>query len=397
MCRVAPAKSAERTSTYFHRFLAFAIGRFDVVTESSGINVVLPRFAASQTEAIDELLTIEQIEPPETVKLRPGDVLVRVRSASISFVDFIMMTGQYRHMASPPYVPGLEFAGDIIWTGSEVSSFSVGDKVMSDFMTVGPRSKGEYQRSGAWSTFAVAPEAGLYPLPSNFSYDEGCSFLGSYETAYFALVKRANLQPGERVLITGASGASGMAMVQIAKILGAEVIVTGRSRKKLETVLSAGADHAIELDSENTDGLTDTLRAETKAISNGVGVDAVIDTVGGAIGYSALRTLKFEGRFVIVGWASNVSESGGRDTFEPDRLPTNIMQMKCLQVMGSPMVIYSMANPEWRSKQITQVTAWAEEGLLRPHVSHSFPAEDFRNAAHAKFDGDVVGSCVINF
>ena len=364
----------------------------------SGIRIVLPGFANTQAEAIDQLLSIEPAEVPDTTKLGPSDVVVRVRSASISFVDFIMMTGQYQHMASPPYVPGLEFSGEIAWTGSEVRNFSVGDKVISDFMTVGPRSKGAYQQSGAaWSSFAVAPENGLYPLPSGFSFAQGCSFLGSYETAYFALVKRAKLQAGERVLITGASGASGMAMVQIARILGAEVIVTGRSSRKLEAVLSAGADHAIQLDGDNTGSLASTLRTQVKTITNGAGVDAVIDTVGGAIGDAALRTLKFEGRFVIVGWASNVSESGGRQTFEPDRLPTNIMQMKCLQVMGSPMVIYSMANPAWRAKQIAQVTAWAEEGLLRPHVSHSFRAEDFREAANAKLRGEVVGSCVINF
>ena len=111
----------------------------------SGIRIVLPGFANTQAEAIDQLLSIEPAEVPDTTKLGPSDVVVRVRSASISFVDFIMMTGQYQHMASPPYVPGLEFSGEIAWTGSEVRNFSVGDKVMSDFMTVGPRSKGAYQ------------------------------------------------------------------------------------------------------------------------------------------------------------------------------------------------------------------------------------------------------------
>lgn len=364
---------------------------------NTGVNIVLPEFASTQAEAINDLLFLETIGFPDTNNLRSNDVVVRVKSASVSFVDFIMMTGQYQHMASPPYVPGLEFSGEIAWVGSDVKNYRVGDKVMSDFMSVGPRSKSDYQRTGAWSTFAVAPETGIYPMPDGFSYEQGASFLANYETAYFALVKRANIQPGERVLITGASGASGMAMVQIAKILGAEVIVTGRSGKKLEQVIAAGADHALDLSSTDSESLTRTLREKTKAFTDDVGVDVVIDTVGGPIGQSVLRTLKFEGRFVIVGWASNVSERGGRETFEPDRLPTNIIQMKCLQVMGSPMVIYSMANPEWRAQQVQQIMDWAAEGLLVPKVSHSFPAEDFRRAANAKFNGEVVGSCVINF
>ncbi|MEM9314581.1 MAG: zinc-binding dehydrogenase [Pseudomonadota bacterium] len=367
------------------------------MVETSGSRIVLPRYAETQVQAIDDLLSLEPMDFPETSELKPTDVVVRVKSAAVSFVDFIMMTGQYQHRASPPYVPGLEFSGEIAWAGSGVRSLSVGDRVMSDFMTVGPRSKGEYQQSGAWSSFVVAPEAGVLALPPGFSYPQGCSFLANSETAYFALVKRANLRPGERVLITGASGASGMAMVQIAKILGAEVFVTGRARSKLNAVVAAGADHAIELDTSDPTALPATLRREIEALTDGAGVDAVIDTVGGITGYAAFRTLKFEGRFVIVGWASNVSQSGGRQTFEPDRLPTNIMQMKCLQVMGSPMVIYSMGNPGWRNKQKDQVLAWAKEGRLQPQVSHEFPVKEFRSAARAKFGGEVVGSCVLNF
>ncbi|MEM8493610.1 MAG: NADPH:quinone oxidoreductase family protein [Pseudomonadota bacterium] len=367
------------------------------MTERRGVSIVLPEFASTQRQAIDELLVLQEAVLPEPAALKTTDLIVGVKSAAVSFVDFIMMTGQYQHMASPPYVPGLEFSGEVLWVGSDVKALTLGDRVMSDFMTVGPRSKGDYQQSGAWSSFAVAPESGLRRVPDDFDYDEAASFQANCETAFFAMVKRANVQRGERVLITGASGASGVAMVQIGKVLGAEVIVTGRSQRKLDAVLEAGADHAIVLSEPESGDLVAALREETRRITDKKGVDVVIDTVGGEVGYAAMRTLKFEGRMVIVGWASNVSASGGRDTFEPDRLPTNIMQMKCLQVLGSPMVIYSMANPDWRTHQISQVLAWASEGLLRPHVSHAYPVAEYRTAARAKFSGDVVGSCVLNF
>lgn len=360
--------------------------------------IVLPEFAQSPEQAVNELLVLEACDPPKPEKLKPTDVIVATKSAAVSFVDFIMMTGQYQHMASPPYVPGLEFSGDVIWAGSEVKQFSVGDRVLSDFMTVGPRSKGNYQSSGGWASHVVAPEHGLRRLPDYLTYDQGASFLANFETAYFALVKRANLQANETVLITGASGASGMAMVQIAKLLGARVIVSGRSSEKLLAAMDQGADFMIAQDqcAEGLDALS-FMRESTRAITSGRGVDVVIDTVGGETGYAAMRSLKFEGRMVIVGWASNVSADGGRETFESDRLPTNIMQMKCLQVMGSPMVIYSMTNPEWRAHQLTEIIGWANEGKILPHVSLSAPAEEFQQVASAKLRGAVVGSCVLSF
>ena len=369
-----------------------------MVKPTTAKRIVLPEFAQSPEQAVNELLVLEACDPPKPEKLKPTDVIVATKSAAVSFVDFIMMTGQYQHMASPPYVPGLEFSGDVIWVGSEVKQFSVGDRVLSDFMTVGPRSKGNYQSSGGWASHVVAPEHGLRRLPDYLTYDQGASFLANFETAYFALVKRANLQANETVLITGASGASGMAMVQIAKLLGARVIVSGRSSEKLLAAMDQGADFMIAQDqcAEGLDALS-FMRQSTRAITSGRGVDVVIDTVGGETGYAAMRSLKFEGRMVIVGWASNVSADGGRETFESDRLPTNIMQMKCLQVMGSPMVIYSMANPEWRAHQLTEIIGWANEGKISPHVSLSAPAEEFQQVASAKLRGAVVGSCVLSF
>ena len=208
--------------------------------------------------------------------------------------------------------------------------------------------------------------------------------------------KRANIQAGENVLITGASGAAGMAAVELAKILSARVIVTGRSDQKLSQVLGHGADEAIKLASSDSIATGEKLRVKVKELTGGDGVDVVYDTVGGDMGYEALRSLKFGGRYVVVGWASNVSESGGRNTFVPDRLPTNILQMKCLQVMGSPMVIYSMRNPDWRKKQISQISKWADEKKIHPFVSHQFPLDSFKEAARAKINGEVTGSCVLS-
>jgi NADPH2:quinone reductase len=355
--------------------------------------IELQRYGSTPIEAVEKYLKIEEMPVPDIGRLGPRELAIKIHSSSINFVDLIMMTGQYQHMAQPPYVPGLEFSGEVVGVGNEVSQFKPGDRVLSDYMAVGPRSKGDYQGCGGWASYAIAPVNGVHPLPDEMSFDEGCCLLANSETAYFALAKRARLIAGETVLITGASGAAGMAAIQTAKILGATVIVSGRSEQKLAHALAHGADFAVQSTETDDSG---ALRGAVKDLTDGNGVDVVYDTVGGEVGYEALRSLRFGGRYVIVGWSSNVAETGGRDTFIPDKLPTNIIQMKCLEVLGSPMVIFSMQNPEWRTQQINQVMEWARAGRLKPYISHRYPLDDFKDAAIAKFAGKVTGSCVIN-
>jgi len=225
------------------------------------------------------------------------------------------------------------------------------------------------------------------------TYAQSAALLANYETGFFALKKRAKVRKGESVLITGASGAAGMATVELAKSFGARVIATGRSDKKLEAVKGQGADHVI-----NTSDFTGkALRAAVRSVNDDRDVDVVIDMVGGDHGRDAFRCLGFGGKFIIVGWASNVSSKGGRQGFVPDELPTNIMQMKCLKVMGSPMVIYSMQNPDWRDYQISEILSMAEAGKINPYTSHQYPLDDFKSAAKAKLAGEITGSCVLNF
>lgn len=357
---------------------------------AQGERLILPRFGSTPKEAVEELLQLEEMPFPDVSKLGSTDVVVGVRSTSVAFVDLIMMTGQYQHMAAPPYTPGIEYSGEVLWVGEEVRSVAPGDHVVGDYMRVGPRSPGSYQGYGGWASYAVAPEAGLLRAPTGFDFSESCVFYTSYETAYFALVKRAQLQPGESVLVTGGSGATGMAAIQLAKALGATVIVSGRSEAKLAVCTSFGADHVVDTSSEAS-----VLRDQVRELTGGKGCSVVYDTVGGAVGSAAFRSLAFCGRYVIVGWASNIAESKGRETFQPDQLPTNIMQMKGLQVMGSPMVIYSMKNPAWRKTQIEALVEMADGGRLRPYVSSRFRLADVREAAGAKLASQVVGSCIL--
>ena len=246
-----------------------------------GKRINLPRYAASQEDAVENVLHLEDMPAPDPAALQPNEVIVAVKSAAISFVDLLMMSGQYQHMVPLPCTPGMEYAGVVTAAGRD-ARFKVGDAVLSDIMLTGPRSKGDYQANGGWASFAVAPDNALHPIPKGFTFDQACNFLYGYETAYYAFMNRGNLKPGETVLINGASGSTGMAAVQTAKILGAQVIATGRTKDKLEIVKSFGADHVIETSDAGPTGVR-RFRDEVKALTGGEGAHVVFDTVGGRL------------------------------------------------------------------------------------------------------------------
>jgi NADPH2:quinone reductase len=302
-------------------------------------------------------------------------------------VDLVMASGQYQHVPEPPYTPGLEYAGDVVAVGrptAPVGRASVparpGDRVLVDGMATGPRSLGAHRREGGFGSYAVAPASAVIPLPEGLSYDEGACLLGGFETAWHALVHRARVKPGETVLVLGASGSTGLAAVQVAKKLGAIVIAAGRSREKLAAAREA--DHLVGVDA---------LRDEVKALVPR-GVDVVYDAVGGPISVEALRACGFGARFVVVGWSSTPFVArGGRD---PNVLPTNLILMKSIDVLGSPAAIAAHRDPALRQVRLDQILAWAREGL-RPHVGAVYPFEALKEALTAKWEGRHAGNVVV--
>lgn len=363
------------------------------VTVPPGLRVSLPRFAESQRDALENVL--EVVTDPGEYEIQSDEVLVRVRASSVTFADLLMLSGQYQHKPRTPFTPGMEYSGEVVAVGgSAAAEFAVGDRVVNDFTHAGPRSTGAYQVNGGWATYAVAPASALHKIPDTFSYEQGANLFVNYETAYYALVNRARLQAGEVVLITGASGAAGMATIQTAKILGAKVIVTGRSEDKLRTLHDWGADSTIHTPGSDPG----RFRDQVKEFTGGAGADVVIDTVGGPTGLEAMRSLTFGGRLVIVGWAANttVAQGGGRGGSDgANTLPTNIMQMKGLYVMGSPMVIHTFRDPSIRPPRTAAILDWVAQGLVTPFVSHRYPLARIRDAGLARLAGDVTGGCVV--
>jgi NADPH2:quinone reductase len=362
-----------------------------------GSRVNVSEFAESPPEAIDTVMSLVEQPPPDREQLGAHEVIVRVRSAAVGWVDLLMTSGQYQHMAKPPYTPGLESAGEVVGCGSLVKSTREGAKVIVDGFLAGPRSLGAYQSQGSFATYVVVPEEAVVPLPPPLSFDQGASLLSSYETAYHCLLTRGQLKAGETVLIHGASGATGLAAVHVAKIVGAKVIATGRSPDKLAVVKANGADHVI--DTKGEDGGLRSFKEEVKSLTGGHGVDVVYDGVGGDISIESLRCVRFGARFLIVGWAATPSVAkgkGGRGAPNANQLPTNLIMMKSLDVLGCPTAISTAMNPSSRPPRLRAVLSWAEEGKIHPHVSHTFALSDFKAALTAKWKGEVIGGAVLH-
>lgn len=358
----------------------------------AGLRVVVSEFGQSPLEAIDKHTALVPMPAPDPSVLAANEVIVAVKSASVGWVDLLMTSGQYQHMAKPPYTPGLECAGEIVAKGSGVESIAIGDGVLVDGFLAGPRSLGAYQSQGGFASYVVVPSEAVIRLPGSLDFDQGCNLLGNYETAYHCLITRGRLTRGETVLIHGASGSTGLAAVQVAKIVGATVIATGRNEEKLQIVKEHGADHVIVVKDA---GFKDVV----KTITNGRGVDVVYDGVGGETSIESLRCVKFGARFVIVGWAATpfvAQGKGQRGAPNANVLPTNLIMMKGLDVLGCPTAIGTANDPSLRPPRLAQILQWAKEGAIKPYVSHRFALADYAEAMKAKWTGAVIGGCVLH-
>jgi NADPH2:quinone reductase len=367
------------------------------MTSNTDIKVVVTAFGETPMHALDTTIECQPCPRPDPADLSPTDVIVAVKSAAVGWVDLLMTSGQYQHMVQPPYTPGIEYSGEVAWVGAAVDTLSVGDRVMADGLRTGPRSLGDHQTWGGFASWAVAPAAALRPLPSAWTYDQGTNFFGNYETAWHCLVARGRLQPGETLLVHGASGSTGLAAVHLAKIIGATVIATGRSPDKLAQIAEHGADHVVC--TTNADGSPRRFRDDVKALTGGRGVDVVYDGVGGAITLETLRCMRFGARLLVVGWAATpfvARGKGKRGAPNANQLPTNLILMKGLDVLGCPTAITTHRNPTVRERRMAALMAWVNEGKLQPHAGPAFALADFAAAMRAKWSSSFVGGCVLH-
>lgn len=312
-----------------------------------------------------EPLTLEYTDV-ESPPVGPNDVRVRVRAAGVNFADSLMATGRYQVKPPVPFSPGLEAAGDVIEVGADVTRLKVGDRVL------GLTSWGGYAEE------VVAEATRFLVVPDDMDYVTAAGFSLTYGTSHLALSYRARLLAGETLVVHGAGGGVGLTAVEVGKLMGARVIATAGAPEKLELAASRGADALINYRRED-------VRERIMDLTDGRGADVVYDPVGGDVFKASLRSMAFEGRILVIGFAAGMVP----------QIPANHLLVKNVDVIGFFWGAYKVHNRDRLVQSIHQLVDWWKDGRLRPHVSKTFPLREAEDAINYLLARKSTGKVVI--
>jgi NADPH2:quinone reductase len=293
-----------------------------------------------------------------------NQVVIRVRAIGLNYLDILSIAGKYQEKGPLPFIPGVEAAGTVV-AGSPDSSFQVGDKVM----TVGNAACAEYMAATPETTFVI---------PESMSFEEAAAFQLVYQTAHMALVHRARLRSDEYLLVHAGAGGVGTAAIQIGCLLGARVIATAGSDKKLKVCLNAGADTAINYRQEN-------VVKKVQDITNGQGVDVVFDPVGGSIFEASTRCVAFEGRILSIGFASG----------EIPSIAVNRILLKNMDVIGLFWGNYRKFNPQQINRTQADLYRLWNDGKIKPVIYRKFAFENLPQALSELAERKSYGKIVV--
>ncbi len=322
-------------------------------------------------EAIAEDIGSVAVRDVELAPPGPGEVQVRLKACAVNFPDLLMIQGKYQFKPPLPFAPGGEAAGDVVACGADVSEFAPGDAVV-----IGPR-------YGGFAEAINVDVAQVKPKPAAMTYAEAAAYQTTYLTAYVALKPRGHLQPGETLLVHGATGGVGLAAVELGKYFGATVIATGGRDDKLAVVKSRGADHVINYTRE--DGSLGGFRDEVKRLTDGRGADVIYDPVGGDVFDESMRCINWGGRLLTIGFTS------GR---WPEA-PVNLILIKQISVIGVRAGEYGRRDPAAGREVSAALTRLADDGVIKPHISHALPLEEAVAAMRLLENREVVGKAVL--
>jgi NADPH2:quinone reductase len=295
----------------------------------------------------------------------PGEVRVKVRAAAVNFPDLLMTRGEYQFKPPLPFTSGMEMSGEVDALGEGVTRWAIGDTVVGG------------SKTGGFSEYTLAPAEALRPKPTRLSFAEASAYGAAYLTAYVALVRRAQAQPGEWVLVHGAAGGVGLACVDLARRLGCRVIAASASDDKLQVIKEEYAPDAVI-------NVTGGFRDEVKAITGG-GADIIYDPVGGDVFDESVRCIAFDGRLLVVGFTSG-------------RIPTvsvNMPLIKGFSVVGVRAGEYGRQFPDKGAENAQAVWRLADEGLIRPRVHAELPLSKWREGFDLLADRKVIGKAVL--
>jgi NADPH2:quinone reductase len=312
---------------------------------------------------LPDTLVLEEIPSP---KAGAKQVVITVKACGVNFPDTLIIQNKYQFKPELPFSPGGEVAGIIKEVGEGVSHLNIGDTVIA--MT-------------GWGGFAeevLTDASRVFPVPPVFDFKTAATFAYVFGTSYHALKDRAQLKEGETVLVLGASGGVGLAAVQLAKVMGAKVIAAASTEAKLAVCSQYGADAVVNYTDDN-------WREQIKTLTDGKGVDVVYDAVGGHYAEPALRSMAWNGRYLVVGFAA-----GGIP-----KIPLNLPLLKGCAVVGVFWGEFATRQKKDNQANMMQLFGWLMQGKIKPHISAEYPLEQAAQALNDLLERKATGKVVL--
>jgi len=321
-----------------------------------------------------QALICERFGPPEDLVLRQvpvpqpgeGEVRIRVHAAGLNFPDTLIIQDKYQIKAQPPFAPGGELAGVVDAIGPGVMRLKVGDRVAA------------LTHWGGFAEYAIAKQTRTTLVPETMDLDTAAAFTLVYGTSHYALRQRGALKPGETVLVLGASGGVGLSAIEIAKALGTHVIAGASTAEKLAVAAAHGADELVNY-------AQDDLKAAVKALTGGKGVDVIYDPVGDRLADPAFRTIGWEGRYLVIGFA------GG----QIPAIPLNLALVKGASIVGVFWGDFVNRDPAGHHANMAELYAMHAEGKLKPLISERFPLAQGGAAIRHMMDRQATGKVIV--
>jgi NADPH2:quinone reductase len=301
-------------------------------------------------------------------ELGDNDVLINVRAAGLNFPDVLIIQGKYQIQPDMPFIPGGECSGEVVAVGPAVTRYKVGDKVLS------------MGASGAFCEQIAANEHAVFPMPEGLSFEQAAGVSITYFTSYYALKQRAKLQPNETLLVLGAAGGVGTTAIELGKLMGAKVIAAASSAEKLALCKSLGADEVINYSEES-------LKDRIKEFTGGKGVDVVYDPVGGDYAEPAIRGMAWNGRYLVIGFASGPIP----------KIPLNLALLKGCSLVGVFWGRFAGEEPAENLKNIEELWELFAAGKISPVVTDSFSIDQYEDAFNCLIERRARGKVIMNF
>jgi NADPH2:quinone reductase len=308
-------------------------------------------------------LVLAEVEP---LKPGKGQVVISVKACGVNFPDTLIIQGKYQFKPDMPFTPGSEIAGIVKEVGEGVEHVQVGEHVIA------------FTGWGGFAEEVAADATKLIKMPPGMDFVTAAAFTLVYGTSHHALKDRAQIKPGETLLVLGAAGGVGLAAVELGKVMGAHVIAAASSAEKLAVCQQHGADELINYSTED-------LKERVKALTRGKGVDVIFDPLGGSYSEAALRSIAWNGRMLVIGFAAG----------DIPRIPLNLTLLKGSSIVGVFWGSFTEREPQRNQEHLQELLTWFAQGKLKPHISATYPLEQAADALNDIMNRKVKGKVVL--